>query len=534
METAIRWSSSSDIQEQRFLLVDVTGHTFTHCRVENYNGKDLHYQTLCSNRRVPAFRAFDWSPHNESIVAVGEWSGSATVIRLDDVKLDPITLPVRQQRPCNAVAFSKTGLLAIGLERVRNDFCLNVWDVSHALSENKSSVSSPGRSSMGPLRKLASSEAITSIRFFQDQPDTLVAGVKGSCIRLYDLRENLGNAALQFQTTSVHNLAIDPLDENYFASAITQKDTTINIWDRRFGLSSSAVSLGSGTNQSASISPVLEYSNAFENSVTTVQPTIWSLRYCKGRRGYLGALASNGDFRVFETKQAFTSESSHRDDEESYAQNLQPEQERPLETRRIHRVEPLRSPHSGHQENARIVSFDFTNLAGPKGLPSAITLRGTGSVEIHELKGPPPPYALSSTGQLVGSRIDADSGPRSRNVGGLAQLGLFHLKASLDTQADDVAKKLNDVVLTQPSNRNDVTEHEGRLSSREKHETWFARRYLHQTPSMEAALAKLTVDHQRCVQGYLFDCRMNMDIVANDPWLKGMWEWIGRKSRDHS
>jgi SEA/GATOR complex protein SEA4/MIOS len=44
------------------------------------------------------------------------------------------------------------------------------------------------RHALEPLRKLASSEPITSIKFFKDQPDTLVTGVKGQFVRLYDLR----------------------------------------------------------------------------------------------------------------------------------------------------------------------------------------------------------------------------------------------------------------------------------------------------------------------------------------------------------
>lgn len=39
-----------------------------------------------------------------------------------------------------------------------------------------------------PVKKLAASEPITSIKFFRDQPDTLVAGVKGQFVRVYDLR----------------------------------------------------------------------------------------------------------------------------------------------------------------------------------------------------------------------------------------------------------------------------------------------------------------------------------------------------------
>ncbi|KAL8813266.1 MAG: hypothetical protein Q9200_000393 [Gallowayella weberi] len=526
METAIRWSPSSDIKEQRFLLVDVIGHNFRHCRVESYNGKELKYQTLCGNRRVPAFRAFDWSTHNESIVAVGDWSGSATVIRLDDVQTTPITLSPKQQRLCNAVAFSKTGLLATGLEKVRNDFCLYIWDVSHRLSESTSPITSPGKSPSEPMRKLSSSEAITSIRFFQGQPDTFVAGVKGACIRMYDLRENGGNPALQYQTLSVQNLSIDPLDENYFASAITQKDTTIHIWDRRFGLPSSTASLGLGTSQSAAISPVLEYKNAFESS-GTVQPSIWSLRYCKGQSGHLGALASNGDFRVFETKQSFTFESRPSHNQGYYLQD-QPEHQ--LCTRNIHHVELPYRTGSDRQENARIVSFDFTNLAGPKGMPSAITLRGTGSVEIQELHRRPSAYALSSTGQLVGRSMGATSESKdSINIGSLAQLGLFHIKPSRDVHPLPVASKPLESGIPHQSNGDNVHNPEnGRLSSRKKHEKWIERQYIDQIPSVDAALATLTLDHQRCVQGYLFDCRKNMQIVAGDAWLRETWDWVER------
>lgn len=538
METAIRWSPSSDTHEQRFLLVDVTGRSFSHCKVTSYDGKDLKYETLCGTRRAPLFRAFDWSPHDESIVAVGDISGSATVIRLDDSQISPIALPVRQQRPCNALAFSKTGLLATGLERVRNDFCLYIWDLSHRLSEKTSTVSSPGKSSVEPIRKLASSETITSIRFFLGQPDTLAAGVKGTCIRLYDLRENVGNSPLQFQTASVHNLAIDPLDENYLASAVTQKDTTIQIWDRRFAYPSSAASLGSGTSHSAPLGPVLEYRNAFESSSSTAQSNIWSLRYCKGKSGYLGALASNGDFRVFETKHAYHAGENHTQDQGTHTQGVQVQTERHLRTKRIHHLGPFLGP--GRPDNARIVSFDFTNLAGPKGMPSAITLRGTGSVEVYELKGRAPTYALSSDGDLVGSGIARELEPLSPTKGGsLAQLGLFQVKPSTVEPIDGLSNRLEGTDISQQPNGDKIAkakiskENRKQLSSREMHEKWFEDRYLHHVPTISAALATLTMDRRRCLEGYLFDCEKNMKIAGDDSWQKEMWEWVGSRLQNH-
>lgn len=182
MESAIRWSPSSTAAEQRFLSVDVTGKSFRLCKVTGFDGRKLRHEVLSTLADVPLFRAFDWSTPNENLIAVGQSSGEATILRLDADAKQTLSFPVRNQRYCNAVAFSAHGLVASGLDRVRNDFCLNIWDVNQRLSPAGS------KGFPEPLRKLASSEPITSIKFFRDQPDTVVTGVKGQFVRIYDLR----------------------------------------------------------------------------------------------------------------------------------------------------------------------------------------------------------------------------------------------------------------------------------------------------------------------------------------------------------
>ncbi|KAL8869486.1 MAG: hypothetical protein Q9174_004237 [Haloplaca sp. 1 TL-2023] len=528
-ENAIRWSPSSTLEEQRFLLVDVTGCSFRHCKVESYDGKHLRYETVSRNTRVPAFRAFDWSPHNESIFAVGEWSGAATVLRLDDEQSSPVTLPVRQQRPCNAIAFAKTGVLAVGLERVRNDACLNIWDVEHRLFTNTSPIGSPGRSPFEPVRKLASSEAITSIKFFHSQPDTLVTGVKGACIRLYDLRDNLGNAALQFLTTSVHNISVDPLNENYFASAGTQKDTTIQIWDRRFATPVPATVGPSASNaQSAS---VIEYKRAFEGSSQAVSPSIWSLRYCRGRSGYLGALASNGEFKIFETRQNAVPEATERYDQEDWDAGGQDMEEHQLTTKRTHHVEsPVDKAGRDRRETARIVAFDFTNLAGSKGMPSAISLRGDKRIEIYELKGLPPVFAISSEGQMIGSRFDHTAGDKLAQTNALAQASMFNIRPHVTKVSSNASSRPGSQ--RQPKgriswNQKNINKLNPDFSSCERHEQWFES----QDANILGGWPLNDATRFRCLRGYLFDCQKNMEIVAHDPWLQDMWGWIGRAKR---
>ncbi|KAI7977401.1 hypothetical protein EIK77_004817 [Talaromyces pinophilus] len=201
METAIRWSPSSTTKEQRFLYVDVIGKSFKLCRVTSVKGNDLEYDVLSTHIRVPGFRAFDWSAADESLIAVGQSSGEVNILRMDGNSNESWSFPLRNQRYCNAVAFSSHGLLAGGLDKVRNDVCLNVWDVNHRIMTGSSrGTLASDRQGAEPLRKL-SSDPITSIKFFREQPDTLVAGVKGQFLKLFDLR---GVSDLKIFTVEVY------------------------------------------------------------------------------------------------------------------------------------------------------------------------------------------------------------------------------------------------------------------------------------------------------------------------------------------
>lgn len=526
METAIRWASSSTTAEQRFLLVDVNGRTFRHCRVISYDENDLPYDVLTTHRKVPPFRAFDWS-RDETLVAVGQWSGEATILRLDN-ESQVSSLPIKNQRLCNAVAFGTSSLLATGLERVRNDFCLNIWDISRG-APSSSLPSSPrpisGRSTIEPVRKLASSEGITSIKFFE-QSDILVAGVKGTCIRIYDLRENTGNPSLQVQTGCVHNIAIDALDDNYFAAAAPAKDSTIQIWDRRVGLSSSASLIGAGLDHhSQQHGPALEFRKAFDEPNGASQATIWSLKYCKSQRGCLGALASTGNYKFFQTKKQYASRASIRTDQNTFvSENGEPHAE-PLYTKRIfYDVYPFAESRPEAPENTRIVSFDFTNLGGRQGRPCAITQHNDQSVGIHELSGPCPALSLSSSGGLaIGRDISITLSPNST----ASETGLSNvMKLVFPSEKTSIAQSLQRVRTKRSTAKRRQSDTKTHISSRDAHEKLCSPQKL---GNLKDALTLSTVLRRRCVEGYLFSCKRNAEIVSDDPWLQEMWTWIGRK-----
>ena len=533
MEAAIRWSPNATLSEQCFLLVDVTGHSFNLAKVASYDGKSLNYDPLPKYGKVPPFRAFDWAPFDESLVAVGQWSGEATLLRIDG-SAAPVSLQTKHQRLCNAVSFSRTGLLATGLERVRNVECLNLWDVNQRLSSTPSPGGRAGKS-VEPYRKYSSSGAISSIKFFIRQPEVLIAGVKGFGIRVYDLRENTGNASLQFQTSCVHNIATDPLNENHFACCGTGKDTTIQIWDCRSGSPHTTSGFGAGADASNQTSPVVEYSEAFTVAKDASQANIWSLRYCKGKSGFLGALASNGEFKVFETSHGYSR--AENDGGAQLASNASNAffAERLL-TKRVHAVErAFDDTHQPRQESERIVSFDFTNLAGSKGTPSVIFLRGNGSVNLHELSGPPTAFSLSALGalsfsisyQAVPTSTDDQSncGPsdgirthRPKTDGANTALSdIFQASLTIKAHSSDAR-----------SADNATAPRKCLLPSCEAHERAMSVQLGIKMIDIEDALAYVTLHRRRCAAGYALDAEKNTRIIGDDRWLQSMWSWIER------
>ncbi|KAL4808911.1 hypothetical protein BDV18DRAFT_133468 [Aspergillus unguis] len=517
MDRAIRWSPSSTTAEQRFLSVDVTGKAFRLCKVTSLKNNTLEYSILSTHTKVPAFRAFDWSPVDESLVAVGQSSGDATILRMreGDDSQESFSFPVRHQRYCNAIAFSTHGLLAAGLDRVRNDFCLNVWDVNQRLAMRGT------KGQMEPLRKLASSEPITSVKFFRDQPDTLVTGVKGQFVRIYDLREGPGLPSLQFPTRCVHNLAIDWLDENYIASGLTSEESTVCIWDRRVGARLSTAA--NPTLETGQMEPALEFKN-----VIAPESSIWSLRFSRTRRGCLGVLSSNGHLKTYDIVKEWVAEAYRSPIDRTLGQNSVSNYPEQIFTKSVRDVfSPYDHPSRGYPASERVVSFDFLNMS-KSNEPSALTLSADNQIRVATAKPPPPPVRLSSQGTLIcgapSGHCDFKSvrplGTEGSSIGKVAKnLRDGALKRQEDNDASGKRRKSKEVP-------------EQHLSSREERERMLSVGTLGSPLTAEEALTLLTVNRQRCQEGYLFNRTRNKQILVDDPSLQDFWDWIERARSD--
>lgn len=540
METAIRWSPSSNEYEQRFLIVDVTGKSLTQHRVVEYRNKILRSEEISRNNKVPAFRAFDWSAVNQDIVAVGQWSGETTVLSLSG-ESPAFSLPIKQQRQCNAVAFNSTSLLATGLERVRNDHCLNIYDLSQKVQEPSSPVSKFSKEVINPLRKLATSEGITSIKFFPSQPDLLVAGVKGTCIRIYDLRQDSDSPILQCPTTCVHNIAVDPTDDNYFVSAGPQRETLIQIWDRRSGSSTSAAHTDSSHSSELHIGPVLEVKNAFDVGDRAAPSNLWSMRYSVAQKGCLGVLSSSGQLRIIQTKQDYLEDYSQSYSGDPLLQQPAPSS-RKIYVNREYDVERTRVVRQHSREEAgRIVSFDFVNMLAASGRPCAVLLRGNQEISIYELPRKASALAVSTRNEItVSSNSSRKLVTSSWNSVGLGisfiQPSPSELESTFSAWDVDSAALIQErtsrsraiVGFDKRSEDDEIDEKQKLKEGRVTEDNVFATKNFRL--DIQDALAIDDRYRRRCATGYLFNCATNAVYMANKPCLQEMWIWLGRKS----
>jgi hypothetical protein len=505
METAIRYSQNATGDDEHFLYVDVTGRSLQLSRITGRKHGKVQFDSVGTPVKTPAFRAFEWSPLDESLVVVGQSSGEATLLRITGPSTSPISFPVRHQRACNAVALSKNNLLAAGLDKVRNDTCLNIWDVQQQLAPLGSPALAQSKSYSDPFCKLANSETITSIKFFQNDPQLLVAGVKGQFVRLYDLREPSNSGSLSFITRCVSNLAIDPLDENYFASC--SPDPTISVWDRRMSARLAVPISFGGTNTSSSSPEVsLELKRPVEEP-----GSIWGMRFSKTKRGHLGVLSSTGHLRVLDLEREYltTSDRIERDNRWGAGwENTQPQNiylSRSQDVERAYHMRP-----KPREEKARVVSFDFTAKSLRSCEPEVMVLTGDGTFKVLSSKPTPEPTSFSSMDFLMKGN---------------------HLKRPSDETPHRVKAHSSKEPTLKYQNSN------GQPSSFERSSSFLTQTWQSDVGYFEAnrklvdILTLSSLHRRRCEAGYQFSPSRNILITSDSPWLQSFWAWVERAQK---
>jgi len=185
----IRWSPSA--ARDSFLHINVQ-----HRVVQIYEPTGraqrgrFDHRKLAKHDDLPPLTAYDWSPSHPGLVAVGTSTGIVNLLRVDDGSNAYLELNLKMSRTCHAVAFNTTGKLAVALDRVRSDSSLYIWDVSRlsTLDPSRSGFPSDVEPFLDPTDRLEPSVSVSSVRFFEDNPNVLVVGIKGQGLRIHDLR----------------------------------------------------------------------------------------------------------------------------------------------------------------------------------------------------------------------------------------------------------------------------------------------------------------------------------------------------------
>ncbi|KNG48520.1 ubiquitin-protein ligase e3 [Stemphylium lycopersici] len=511
MDAAIRWSPHSTRDNPRFLIIDVAGNRLRLCQVDDFRKSKVNYKQICIRDKLPNYTAFDWSKKDPSVVAIGSTSGEATIITLDPERPDSEyihSFSIRHQRKCNSIAFSSKNLLATGLDRVRNDVCLNIYDM------NDSRVTAKDE----PYKKLASSEAISSIKFFDRQPEMLVAGVSRQYVRIYDLRDSSTAGIAQFQTRQVHNIAIDPQDENYFLSAGPAGDPTVTVWDTRF------VKQRGPSSDNANSAAVLDFKPVVDNSQSA---SIWSLRYSGTKRGTFGVLANTGEFKIIELAQH-----SHQPLEQSPDTPFARAWASPYYTKATHHLRyPAHDKEHRQSNKERVIAYDFMVAGNPLEGQCALALHSSREVEVLKVPPPPPRLNVSALEEIYKDRtcIAKPKYPHRTVAEDLVDLqnGALREKHGIDHHdGRDMSASVDRLSLS--ASQRSLALLSAEHPSHDMHEDLLNLAYPDSCVSLSDYLAVLQVPKRRVQEGYSLDCAKNRAIVSNDPWLVDAWKLVDR------
>ena len=492
MEAAVRWSPHSTDDRKRFLTVDVSNSSLTLNQVDDDAHSTVVYHAIARHEKLAPFGAFAWDPINESVVAIGYASGNASLLRLgpNTQSSDTIaTFKTKQQRKCNSVAISTQSWVAVALDKTRSDVCLNIYDAQ----SNTTSLEEP-------VRRLCAAELVSSVRFFPGQPREVVATTSRAFIRVIDLRDSHfggGSSNLQASTRNVNNVTIDPLDENFFASAGSTDDPSVTIWDRRW--MSSSTSGGSNTGA------IFHFHPAVENLSRT---SIWSLRYSGQRRGRLAVCASNGELKVIDMIEGHTSllRRSEYLPNNAYGGTVWTNNRHVSQMRKVEKA--VSSPAEIEDSSLRTTAFDWID-SDRSNSQSMLVMRANRDVNILQVPAHNVHACFTGREDFGFATNDVTLAER-RPVELLQSIGRHpnggHTAEGTELQQDDDA----DTVFADVS---------GNLSHCRLED-----------PRLAGRFTSTSLCRDRCEQGYQWNLDINRRIVAGYWQLERLWEIIDRFS----
>ena len=277
-----------------------------------------------------------------------------------------------------------------------------------------------------------------------------------------------------------------------------------------------------------------------EASDALSSPSIWSVRFCRSRRGVFGVLSNQGQLKVYEMAKEYVAPSQTASTTRQTQQHQDFRSPQPLYTKRSRDVQrPFQSYIQGPSENERIESFDFLASGQTGEKYSIIACRCNGSLEVINLEPQPPPIDQSVGGEIAvaipGRALGVTYRARSPSDASLSTP-----RQESTTIAQAIKSIRARIHLTRTDNNQGLksadkgpnTSAKIILSSREKRSENMDLTGLSTTgrssPGLGPgdALVFSTVEKRRAQEGYLFDCAANVQLLLDDPGLQDLWKWV--------
>jgi len=210
---------------------------------------DMSGTVVAIKSEVSSIKEISWCrrPDAQHLLAIGQPNGHVVLANLGhevsatSSHLLGLELAPRSDRMCNDLAWNPVehNLLAVALDKVRNDHSLLIWDVeSTPTLGTKSHHGRHSRSEAPPMMtpsiKNGLSETTVSVAWFPSQSKTLVAGQGQKFLRIYDLRDQ--GKLVSFGVTNckaMNGVCVDPYNDYRFASFAEGAQGPVLVWDTR-------------------------------------------------------------------------------------------------------------------------------------------------------------------------------------------------------------------------------------------------------------------------------------------------------------
>jgi WD40 repeat protein len=176
MPASIKWSANPK-NPKHFLIADSKGSRFEQCQFKSTNkSSELVHDTIAIREIAGGVSAFDWSPLDSNLIALGTET-TIKLVRLQALPGESTTATrwTHSTRRTNAISYSISGQVVCGLERARLEGGVQVYDTATVAPNT-------------PLVSFAYGEAITGVRADPNDANMILAGSPQKGLRLFDIR----------------------------------------------------------------------------------------------------------------------------------------------------------------------------------------------------------------------------------------------------------------------------------------------------------------------------------------------------------